>query len=128
LSGSHVRHSAFANFAKSELFGEAVKDSKLGSVRGYVAGNILAAIGPVMTDSPPQDRLAEIRKQIADRLEPFCAGWPRERFDLLVDSVAGITLKYDVADPRLSYDRRTTDRLIDDLKELTRRVEESRDT
>jgi hypothetical protein len=79
-----------------------------------------------MTDNPPLDRLAEVRKEIAARLEPFCAGWPPERFDLLVNSVTAITMKYDVSD-RLMYDRRTTDRLIEDLKDLTRRLEESRD-
>ena len=76
-------------------------------------------------ENPPS--LAALRDVIAARLRPVCENWPDERFNLMVDSIAAITLKYDVGEPTGVYDRRAADRLVDDLKDITRRVEEYRD-
>jgi hypothetical protein len=71
--------------------------------------------------------LAVLRQEIAARLRHVCENWPEERFNFMVDSIAAITLKYGLAEPTSVYDRRSTDRLLDDLKDLSRRLEKLRD-
>jgi hypothetical protein len=81
-----------------------------------------------MPDSRPSAaRLAELSARIAARLQPVCADWPDERFAALVDSVARITLKYELIGakpPGDTYDRHATEKLIGDMKVLTRRSAE----
>ena len=48
------------------------------------------------------------------RLRPVCENWPDALFAEMVERLADITVKYDVAGP--TYDRRTTDRLVLDLR------------
>jgi hypothetical protein len=85
-----------------------------------------------MADRPPSAaRLAELKARVTARLQPVCAGWPEERFRALVESVALITLKYELigaAPPGEKYDRRTTERLIADLKKIARRSAEVRES
>ena len=48
------------------------------------------------------------------RLRPVCENWPDAVFTEMVERLADITARYDIAGP--TYDRRTTERLMDDLK------------
>jgi len=71
-------------------------------------------------------RLAEIRTTIVARLLPVCTDWPREMFDTMVDRLAQVTLKYERLGSSNPYDRRGTDRFIDDLKAALARSESIR--
>jgi len=71
----------------------------------------------------PDVVLKEMREEIALRLQPVCQDWPAERFSSLVERIAAITLKYDLGAVSLLYDRRATDRLIEELNAITRRSE-----
>jgi hypothetical protein len=80
---------------------------------------------------PSAAKLAELKARIAVRLQPICADWPDERFAALVDSVARITLKYELIGsrpPGETYDRDATERLIGDMKDLARRSAELHET
>ena len=68
-------------------------------------------------------RLDALKGQLRARLRGVCAHWPDEQFEALIDQVANITYKYDRAMPAGSYDRRSTDRLIEDLKDALARSE-----
>jgi hypothetical protein len=54
--------------------------------------------------------------ELTARLRPVCLQWPQQLFDEMVDRLAEITLKYDRGFATPSYDRRSTDRLVADLK------------
>ena len=74
--------------------------------------------------------IAEHRDALVDairqRLGPLCADWPGDLFDSMVTQLADITLKYQgIASPSV-YDRRTSDRLIDDLRAALERSKELR--
>jgi len=58
------------------------------------------------------------------RLRPVCENWPDAVFTEMVERLADITLKYDIAVP--TYDRRTTERVIDDLKSVLAQSESVR--
>ena len=71
----------------------------------------------------PDVVLKEMREEIALRLRPICEDWPDERFSSLVERIAAITLKYDLGAVSLLYDRRATDRLIEELNAIAKRSE-----
>jgi hypothetical protein len=77
---------------------------------------------------PENPRLEELRAEIAGRLEPVCRDWPTEMFDEMVRGLAALTLKYEHSAAPGAYDRRTTDRLIDEMKALAQRNAEVRST
>ena len=82
-----------------------------------------------MTDPEPERRqLAELRAEIAQRLKPVCEQWPPDLFDGMVDGLAKVTLKYEHADPTSVADRRTTDRIIGDLKHALERSAKTRES
>jgi len=58
---------------------------------------------------------AEIRVVTA-RLRSTCADWPTELFEQMVRRIAHVTLKYNGVLSLSTYDRRTADRVIDELK------------
>jgi hypothetical protein len=64
------------------------------------------------------ERMEEIRVAIRMRLQSVCAEWPAEAFDMMVDRLAHITLKYERVGSGNAYDRRNTDRLLADIKEV----------
>jgi hypothetical protein len=68
-----------------------------------------------MTDAR-DERLRTLRREIAARLRHVCTDWPRDLFDSMVDRLATVTLKYEHGPGLLPYDRRSTDRLLADLK------------
>ena len=68
--------------------------------------------------------LQALKNAISDRLKGVCEGWPPERFDAMVDQIATITAKYEHGGGLATYDRRTTERMIGELKVLTRKNEE----
>ena len=81
-----------------------------------------------MSDLPMSDeevRRRAFKAQIRERLEHVCAEWPPDLFETLVERVADISLKYD-SRGMPSYDRRTTERMIADLKDLAEKSAELR--
>jgi hypothetical protein len=62
------------------------------------------------------ERLLAVKHNIATRLRPVCADWPSELFETMVTRLAAITLKYESVTALPGYDRRTTERLLADLK------------
>lgn len=69
---------------------------------------------PWMTD--PDGRLRLKKDELRERLAAVCADWPPELFEEMLDELARITLRFDVEPLAPLYDRRSTDRLIDDLR------------
>jgi hypothetical protein len=41
-------------------------------------------------------RLEELRSSVASRLRHVCANWPEEQFAALVESIAALTIKYEL--------------------------------
>ena len=77
---------------------------------------------------PENPRLDELRSEIAARLTAVCRDWPAEMFEEMVRGLAALTLKYEHAAAPGAYDRRTTDRLIEEMKALATRNAEVRNT
>jgi hypothetical protein len=75
----------------------------------------------------PVARHAEIMQELAARLRPVCGDWPDELFTSMIQQLAAITLKYEDPKSVSAYDRRTTDRLVADLRNALRKSEDSRD-
>jgi len=50
------------------------------------------------------------------RLRPVCSEWTEEEFAEMVAHLADITMKYQSRLSVETYDRRSTDRLVDELK------------
>lgn len=75
----------------------------------------------------PNARLSEIIDSLRIRLRPVCADWPEDMFDEVVRELASITLKYEGSATPSLYDRRRTDRLVADLKEVIGRNEKARE-
>lgn len=84
-----------------------------------------------MTKEPPPNaepdaRRAAILHELATRLRPVCVDWPAELFTSMIEGLADVTMKYEGSASPSSYDRRTTDRLVADLKAALERNEDSR--
>ena len=85
-----------------------------------------------MTEPPAQPPDTSTRRnlliaELTARLRPTCAEWHDDLFAAMVERLADITMKYDVQAIASTYDRRSTDRLIDDLKAALTRSESRRD-
>ena len=76
-----------------------------------------------MTD--PLTRAAVVA-DLATRLRPVCAQWPDDLFNAMVDRLADITVKYDGLGSVGAYDRRTTERLVSELKDALERNQSAR--
>ena len=50
------------------------------------------------------------------RLRPVCADWSEEEFNAMIEHLADITWKYQTRLSVETYDRRSTDRLLEELK------------
>lgn len=74
-----------------------------------------------------ETRRQELIRELRERLGPACREWPAELFDSMVEGLADITLKYERSSATSFYDRRTTDRLVEDLRDALDRSEEARD-
>ena len=72
-------------------------------------------------------RLQVLVTTIAERLRPLCADWSNEVFDDMVRRLAEVTLKYEGVSSPGSYDRRVTDRLVEELKTALDASEAARD-
>lgn len=70
-----------------------------------------------MTQDDTQHRQQALIASMTDRLRPLCQEWPEEEFKSMVEQLAAITLKYEGQSTVGTYDRRTTDRLLAELKE-----------
>lgn len=71
-------------------------------------------------------RRAAILHDLRTRLSPVCSDWPPELFTSMIERLADVTLRYDGISSVSTYDRRTTDRLLADLKDALARSEEER--
>ena len=72
-------------------------------------------------------RLEELRAHFAARLKGVCDQWPPEMFAEMVRELAAITLKYDASSSPSMYDRRSTERLLSDMRDLADRSAALRD-
>lgn len=84
-----------------------------------------------MTDEPSiqadfDTRRAALVQELSKRLRPVCADWPDDLFNSMVDGLAAVTMKYEGTASPSTYDRRTTDRLVADLRDALGRSEETR--
>ena len=75
----------------------------------------------------PAMRLASVVRDLRTRLGPTCRDWPPELFTSMVEGLAEITLRYEGQSSTSTYDRRTTDRLVAELKEVLTRSSQKRD-
>jgi hypothetical protein len=73
------------------------------------------------------DRRAALTAAMAARLRPLCADWPEDLFMAMIDRLTDITLKYEGRSGS-TYDRRSTDVLVSELKAALERSESARDT
>ena len=64
----------------------------------------------------PEERLRRKKAELRERLGATCAQWPTSLFEEMLDELARITLKFDGSASVSIYDRRSTDRLIGELK------------
>ena len=78
-----------------------------------------------MTDA---DARRLIVADLTARLRPVCTEWPPELFGAMIEHLADITLKYDRGHATPVYDRRSTDRLVADLKSALERSKSTRDS
>jgi hypothetical protein len=72
------------------------------------------------------DPLVAMKADIAARLRGVCADWPDDLFETMVERLASVTLKYQSESALPGYDRRTTERLLSDLKAALARSEDMR--
>lgn len=72
-------------------------------------------------------RLDELIVSLRHRLRPVCSDWPEDMFEEVVRELAVITMKYEGSATPSMYDRRRTDRLVDDLKDIVGRSERHRE-
>lgn len=85
-----------------------------------------------MSEEPELTANVETRRraligELTSRLRPTCADWPDELFTAMVKRLAEITIKYSGLASVSTYDRRSSDRLIKDLKDALARSEATRD-
>jgi hypothetical protein len=76
-----------------------------------------------------QDELTRFNQLVDNlrvRLRPVCDNWPEALFEEMVRQLADITVKYEVEEGIRVYDRRGTDRLVADMKELLERNQRHR--
>ena len=72
-------------------------------------------------------RLQDLIDSLKARLRPVCADWPEDMFDEVVRELAEITIKYESTATPTLYDRRHTDRLVADLKDIVNRSRQHRE-
>ena len=63
-------------------------------------------------------RFETLVENLRHRLRPVCDNWPDAAFEEMIRQLADITVKYEMEEGIRSYDRRGTDRLVADMKEL----------
>lgn len=64
------------------------------------------------------------RRELARRLRPVCADWPNDLFDSMIEGLATLTMKYEGTASPSTYDRRTTERLVSEVRNaLTRNAD-----
>jgi hypothetical protein len=69
-------------------------------------------------------RRAALLQDLRTRLGPVCQGWPDELFSSMIQQLADITLRYDGYASTSTYDTRTPDHLVANLKTVLGREEE----
>jgi hypothetical protein len=65
-----------------------------------------------------QRRFDALVDNLRSRLRPVCDTWPDGLFEEMIRQLADITVKYEMEEGIRVYDRRGTDRLVADMKEL----------
>ena len=79
--------------------------------------NVPSRTLPVATVEQRDALAAAIRQ----RLAPLCTDWPLDAFEAMVERLTAITLKYQGISSAEVYDRRSTDRIIDELRDVLER-------
>ena len=79
-----------------------------------------------MTDDTPSAVDAEARRaalihDLRARLGTVCADWPAEMFTSMIEGLANITMRYNGGNIPSTYDRRSSDRLVADMKDAIER-------
>lgn len=74
----------------------------------------------------PETRRAALVRELKARLHPVCADWPDDLFDSMIQGLADVTIKFEGSASPSTYDRRSTDRLVTDLREALQRSEDAR--
>lgn len=72
-------------------------------------------------------RRAALVHELTVRLRPTCVDWPENLFTEMVERLADITMKYSGHASVSTYDRRSSDRLVEDLKAAIARNEAARE-
>lgn len=65
-----------------------------------------------------QRRFDVLVENLRLRLRPVCENWPEPMFEAMIGQLAEITVRYEIDEGMRVYDRRGTDRLVADMKEL----------
>jgi hypothetical protein len=73
------------------------------------------------------ERRAALATAISARLRPLCSDWPEDLFSAMVERLTEITMKYEGRGAAM-YDRRSTEMLVNELKAVLERSENSRDS
>jgi hypothetical protein len=73
-------------------------------------------------------RLAALENDIRARLRPVCQDWPPETFDEVVRNLVELTVKYEGHVSSGGYDRRSTERVLDDLRQYLERSKAARES
>lgn len=71
-------------------------------VRTSRAWHLFLLKGTTMEERRKADRLTEIRESIAHRIQRICGQMPREEYDALLDRMANIERKYELAENLLN--------------------------
>ena len=77
------------------------------------------------SNADPETRRAALAHELTIRLRPVCADWPEELFDSMIRGLANVTLKYEGSASPSTHDRRSTDRLVADLRDALARNEDA---
>lgn len=72
-------------------------------------------------------RIDALTLDMTARLRPYCSGWPQDYFERMVRRLAEITVKYEGSVSGGVYDRRSTDRLVAEMRKVLEQSEHLRD-
>lgn len=73
-------------------------------------------------------RLAALERDIRARLRPVCQDWPPETFDEVVRNLVEVTVKYEGRVSSGAYDRRSTERVLADLRQYLEHNPDARES
>jgi hypothetical protein len=88
----------------------------------------LYRLSPVRFKMPTEDtaRVDELVATMSARLRPLCADWPERVFHEMVTRLARITIRYEGSVTTGVYDRRRTERLVEEMRAMIEKSEAER--